>query len=454
MGIQEHRLTGDINWIPHQVRDDSRENKNMDIISSSILEIVSSMKTAWQAMNYVWFIALPPLFFYMFKIYWLRHVQDAYWGAAKWVLLEIIPPKNIEKSPKPMEGLFAGFAGVEKGFDIAEEYISGMFADYMSLEIASDQGTVHIYIRTMKKYRNLVEAHLYAQYPDVEIIEVPDYVDDVPVLIPNNQWDLWGADVVFTKKDEFFPIRTYQKFQEDITGTMIDPLAGLIETMGKIGPGQHLWLQWVIAPHSPGWVAKAGKKFTDKLKGREKIEEGPFERFWRDVKDIFSNLFAGLNGPVEFAAVKKKEEQPLDIRLSPGERDALKAVEDNLGKLQFSTKGRFVYVGRRENFDKSLGVSSIWGSLKQFGDDNMNSLKPDNNSKTFANYVFQKSRLRYRQRKLLRRYRTRNRDGEMLTFSSEELATLFHLPDMNVMAPSLNRVEAKRGGAPSNLPIE
>ena len=29
-----------------------------------------------------------------------------------------------------------------------------------------------------------------------------------------------------------------------------------------------------------------------------------------------------------------------------------------------------------------------------------------------------------------------------------------HLPDMNVLAPSLTRVEAKRGGAPANLPVE
>ena len=146
--------------------------------------------------------------------------------------------------------------------------------------------------------------------------------------------------------------------------------------------------------------------------------------------------------------------QPLDTRLSPGERDVLKAVEDNLGKLQFSTKGRFIYLGRRENYDKALGVSAFWGALKQFNDDNLNSMKPDNKSKTFANYVNQKNRLRYRQRKLLRRYRTRSRDGEKLVFSAEELASVYHFPDMNVMAPAFSRVEAKRGGAPANLPIE
>jgi hypothetical protein len=382
----------------------------------------------------------------------MYHIQSAFWASADWVVLELIPPKNIEKSPKPMEALFAGFAGVEKSFNPLEEFVEGMFTDYMSLEMVSDQGTVHFYVRTMKKYRHLVEASMYAQYPDVEIVEVPDYVNDVPKIIPNAQWDLWGADIEFVK-DPAYPIRTYKAFEEDITGTMIDPLAGLLEVMGKVGPGQQMWLQWVIAPTSPSWAGKVGSKITEKLKGREKKTEHLAERIWKDLMDVLSNLFKATHSEVEFPSEKKKDEQPLDTRLSPGERDVLKAIEDNLGKLQFRTKGRYVYLGRRENFDKSLGVSAIWGSLKQFNDDNLNSFKPDGDSKTFANYVNKKSRLRYRQHKILRRYRNRNMDGKMLVMSAEELATVFHMPDMNVMAPSFTRVEAKRGGAPSNLPI-
>lgn len=425
----------------------------MDILLSSLNEIIVSVKMSGQVLGQVWFIALPPLFYYLFKVLWMYHIQSAFWASASWVVLEIIPPKNIEKSPKPMESLFVGFAGVEKSFTPLEEYIDGAFPDYMSLEIVSDQGVVHFYIRTMKKYRHLIEAHLYAQYPDVEIVEVPDYVDNVPKFVPNGQWDLWGADIATTKHDGY-PIRTYPSYEESITGKMIDPLAGLIEVMGKIGPGQHMWLQWVISPASPKWNGTVGKELTEKLKGKEKKKEKISEVLWKDLTDVFKNLFKYLNGSVEFASEKKKDEQPLDTRLSPMEREVLKAVEANLGKIQFSTKGRFIYVGRRENFDKALGVSAFWGALKQFGDDNLNGFKPDGDSKTFANYAIKEPRLRYRQRKLFRRYKNRNRDGFKSIMSSEELATIFHLPDMNVMAPAMTRVEAKRGGAPSNLPIE
>lgn len=419
-------------------------------------EILVDLKAALHVMSYVWFIVLPPIFYTAFKLLWMDHIQDKFAASADWVVLELIAPKNIEKSPKPMEALYTGFAGVEKSFNVFEEFLDGAFTDVMSLEIVSIEGAVHFYLRVMKKYRNLVEAHLYAQYPEVEIIEVPDYVNDVPKIVPNKQWDLWGADLEFLK-EHGYPIRTYKAFEENMTGTMIDPLAGLVEIMGKIGPGQQLWLQWVIMPLSPKWNKEEGRKVIDKLTGKEVAKSaGILDRIWGDLADVFGNLWNALHGPIEFAAEKKKEEQPLDMRLRPVERDVLKAVEENLAKLHFKTRGRLIYVGRRENFDKSLGVSGFMGGIKQFNDENMNSMRPGPHSKTVALFLFKKSRTRYRQLKIFRRYKSRSMDtpDKGCVMSTEELATVFHLPDMNVLAPSLNRVEAKRGGAPSNLPIE
>ncbi|NTV41346.1 MAG: hypothetical protein HGA61_03685 [Candidatus Moranbacteria bacterium] len=427
----------------------------MDIFLNSLSEIASSAKMTGRVLGYTWFFTLPPIFYLFFKVLWMYHIQEAYAGMANWVLLEIIPPKNIEKSPKPMESVFVGFAGVEKSFTTYEQYIDGASTDYMSLEMVSDQGAVHFYFRTMKKYRHLIEANLYAQYPDVEIIEVSDYVDNLPKFIPNKQWSSWGADVATTKDHDAYPIRSYSTYEETVTGTMIDPLSGLIEVLGKAGPGEHIWIQWIITPTPPKWNNTVGKELSEKLKGKEKKKEKISEMIWKDLTDVLGNLAKSLSGPVEFATEKKKDELPLDTRLSPMERDVLKAVEANLGKVQFWTKGRIIYLAKRENYDVALGVSAIWGALKQFGDDNLNGFKPEAESKTSVHYdIFKKERLKYRQHKLFRRYKNRSRDGFKTVLSSEELASIFHLPDMNVIAPAMSRVEAKRGGAPSNLPIE
>lgn len=430
----------------------------MEILSNSFQQIADSLKDVGPVVSHIWFFAFPPLFYFLFKTLWMWHITDIFAAAPDWVVLEIIPPKNIEKSPKPMEALFMGFFGVQKGFNPVEIYIDGAFTDYMSLEMVSDSGNIHFYIRVMKKYRHLVEAHLFAQYPDVEIIEVPDYVNDVPKIIPNTQWDLWGSDLKFTKHSAY-PIKTYPNFEESITGKMIDPLAGLTETMAMLGPNQYLWLQWIIQPTDPSWASIEGKPILDKLKGREvKKDEGFLQGVLKDILDVIVSIPKAFSNSPEFAAKKeesKKDEQPLEFRLSTTERDILKAVENNLGKPQYYVRPRYLYIGRRENYDKAIGINAFFGAIKQFSDENMNALKPDS-TKTTAYHIFIESRLRYAQRKLLRRYRARSMDGDQkkLVMSTEELATLFHLPDMNVLTPSLRRVEAKRGGAPSNLPIE
>lgn len=425
-----------------------------EILQATFREVIRNLGGAWHAFSYVWYVVLPVSLFGLFEYFWMYHIQSKYWLSQNWMLLEIIPSKDLEKSPRLMESIFAGMAGVESTLNPLDIYVDGKFADSFSLEIVGDAGVAHFYIRTQKKFRNLVEAHFFAQYPDIEITEVPDYVDDVPRIVPNGGWDLWGTDFELTKHDAY-PIKTYPRFEEDVTGKMIDPLAGLVEVIGKLPPGQKIWLQYVISPESPTWRKKTGIKAVEALKGKEEKTENIFEKVYADFRDVFNlkNIIAGLTKPVEFAKKDKKEEQPLDLRLTPGERDVFKAVEDNIGKLQYNVKMRYVYIGTRQGFDKSF-VSSFIGGIKQFNDDNLNGIKPEGVSKTAANYVFIKPRLRYRQRKILNRYRSRSQAGATFTMSTEELATVFHMPDMQVVAPSVTRVEAKRGGAPSNLPFE
>lgn len=429
----------------------------MELLSETFENTLAQLKSVWPVFTAVWYIILPALFFPLFKSLWMYYIQTKYWLALDWTLLELIPSKDIEKSPRVMESFYAGLAGTETTINPMEMYTQGAFAVTFSLEMVSDGGAMHFYIRTLKKFRNMVEAHIYAQYPNIEVVEVPDYVNDIPKIVPNKNWDLWGCDFELVK-DNGIPIRTYEHFKEDVTGKMMDPLANLAEVMGKLKPGQKIWLQYVIKATPPSWGKEHGKKVADKLKGREVAVEDPLERFKTDIKDIFSNIIPVIGGdaPTLTAAKQKKEEAPLDTKLSPGEREMLREVEDNLNRIMFFTKMRLIVIGKKEGFDKTF-IGTFIGGLKQFGHDYMNSVKPNDATKTYANYIFTKPRLRYRQRKILRRYRYRSMDGPaktVFTFSTKELATVFHLPDMQVAAPSVARIEAKTGGAPSNLPVE
>jgi len=414
------------------------------------------MGNAFSLLVQFWFLILPPVFYYVFLELWLDHARGKYSSGVKYVLLEIIPPREVEKSPKLMESVFSGMAGVAKSYNTYEEFVEGMFVPPFSLEIASDSGSVHFYVRTPAVFRNLVEANFFAQYPDMEITEVPDYVRNAPATIPNDRYELWGSDFELTKPD-LYPIKTYRFFEEDVTGKMIDPLAGVIEVIGKLPPGQTMWIQWIIAPEKDNWFKTKGQETLDAFLGKTKpAKKTAFGGLVADIADILRNLVKALLTAPEFEKAKKddKVEQPIEFRLSPGQKDVLKALESNLGKQMYRVKMRILYFGVREGFTKTF-VSMITGALKQFSDNNLNGFKPEGGSKTQADFMFVTERLRFLQRRIYDRYVSRDRSPSSKQFllSVEELATIFHPPDLSVMAPALTRVSAKRGTAPSNLPI-
>ena len=421
------------------------------MIIATFQSVAEALRSFGEAFSAVWFIALPIGLFLLFKSLWMRYALIMNLTQTPFVVLEIIPPRDLEKSPKIMESFYSGFAGTDKTPNALEIYCDGYFNPWISLELVGKEGAVHFYIRTPKNVRSLVEAHIYAQYPDTEIVEASDYIDDVPKILPNKEWDLWGTDFELANKDAY-PVKTYRYFEEDITGKMIDPLAAIVESMGKLGQGQYIWFQLVIQSLPPRW-RQEGLEVVKELAGRTKKPESVFAHFFADVSDIFGNITKGLFSPVEFATPsEKKEEQPLEFRLTPIERKVLEAVEGNIGKDVFRTKMRFIYLGRREGFDKQ-NVSAFIGGIKQFNDHNLNGFKPYDISKTYASHLFKEFRLRYRQRKILKRYRDRDWTGKTFILSTEELASVYHLPDMSVVAPSIVRVEARRGSAPGNLPI-
>lgn len=411
-------------------------------------ELISIYKAIGQMFYQYWWIIFPMAFYYLFKLIWMDSIQKSWAKSLEWTLLEVIPPKDLERGPKPMESIYHGLVGVVVSFTAKEEFLKGMFTDTFSFELVGAGGEVHFYIRTQTKLKNLVEAQIYAQYPDAQVLEVEDYVKNFPKVIPNKDWDLWGSDMELAMPDPY-PIRTYDKFEESITGTMIDPIAAFVELMGTLPPGQNIWLQIVTRPLAEKWRDDE-MKLVQELAGRISKEKGGL---LQDVIDVFSNLLNALLGPVEFSKAEKKEEAPLEFRLTPGEKEQLKAVEENLGKNAYRIKMRMLYLGKKDGFKKSF-VSAFFGALRQFNDLNLNNIKPCNESKTYAYYIAVDQRLQMRKRKIYKRYKDRDMAGKKFVFSTSELATVWHFPDMGVKTPAVIRVDSKKGVAPPNLPVQ
>jgi len=407
------------------------------------------------AFYHTWWIVLPWALYSIFKIIFTDFVfvksPNGWFRKLEWTFLEVIPPKEIERGPKPMESFFQGLTGVITTPNTFDLWVIGkIIQDRFSVEIFGENGQAHFIIRTQKRLRNMVEANIYAQYPDAEIIEVEDYTAKFPRIMPNKQWDMWGADFEFLGPQPL-PLKTYDKFEEDITGTMIDPMASLMEVIGKLPPDQYIWMQWCIEPDYEKWnLEEAQRKVIDKFK---KKETPSAMNFFDHLIDVLRNFFKGFVAPPEFSAAAKKEDQPLEFKLSPMEKEVLKAVEENLGKNMFKTKMRLVYIGKRTGFERAF-VSSFIGALKQFNDINYNQFRPQEVSKTYGKIFFTEITAGFRKRKLYKRYKDRDPTGVLMRFSTKEMATIYHFPDMGVKSPAVQRVASKLGTAPPNLPVE
>ena len=406
-----------------------------------------------------WWIILPIPMWKIFMMTWEEYTETKYLLGIKKVLLEVIPPSDVEKSPKIMEQVFSGLH-TWSGPNLFEQYCGWRpKQDKFSFEIVSTEGRVHFYIRCPLASRDNVESQIYAQYPDAEIYEVEDYTNKIPMNIPNPEWDLWGSVLHLVNRNEL-PIRTHRDFLEDVTGKMIDPLASMTEVMSTVGMGQHIWFQVVFSPIKESMWHPKCVDYIEEIIGRKKPEKkgNKFFNYLGELAVIPGNIFRGLfaqelNAPEDSSTEEIEEDFNMN-RLSPADQERVKAIYHNISKVGFATVLRLVYVGKREYFNKALGVAGMMGAMKQFSDPNLNAIRPDPQSKTFANYHFTDARLAWRQRRVLYDYRDRNFNMNTFVFNTEELATIFHFPDMSAKAPSLTRIEAKKGEAPPDLPIE
>jgi hypothetical protein len=406
-----------------------------------------------------WWIILPIPLWHIYDGLWFEQVIGAWLGEKEYVYLELFPPKDIEKSPKIMEHVFSGVNDFSTPNMLEVNCGWRILQPRMSWEIAGDEGKVHFYVRCVKQIKDNVEAQIYAHYPDMEIVEVDDYTKQVPKNIPNAKWDIWGSTLALLKPDPV-PIRTYKDFQEEVTGKMIDPLSNMIEVMSKLPKGQHIWFQIILESEKPPNWHPASRAYIEQVI-REAMGEGdnghklPFSNFWNELKLIPGNIISGFIGS-ELIGPASSDPEPLEFninKLPPGTQDLIKAISDNISKPGFKTLIRFVYFGTKDNFNKALGVAGMMGSMNNISEINLNDLVPSVKTKTFANYYFDEERLLRKKRKIIADFKSRDGVGMWSIFNTEELATLYHFPDMAIKNPSITRVESRKEDAPANLPV-
>lgn len=380
---------------------------------------------------------------------WYIFQRSEFIARQKYVLLEIKPPRNLVKTPLAMEA-FLSSINLTGGESTWYQRFRGGIRPFYSLEIASFEGKIHFFIWTRADYRRIIESQIYAQYPGVQVTEAQDYTRLISA--DSKEWGIWGCDFKQTAEDPL-PIKTYVEYGLDKVQKepeQVDPLANLIEFMGSIGKGENIWLQFVIRAHR-------GEKYN-------KLNEKRKTYTWKDeaeelVLEIRKKTRDNYVDPVT------GEERPGFPNPTKGQSEKIAAIERNVSKIAFDVGVRGIYIAKQENFT-GITIAHLIGVFKPFSTEGWNGINSTAWMKKFDDYPWEigveKKKELYR-RKMIEAYRRRQffydpffQGGlywkDAMVMSTEELATLFHIPSRSVETPGLGRIQSATGEAPPNLP--
>jgi hypothetical protein len=391
------------------------------------------------------------------KAFWelrRKYLQHMFLLKTEWTLLEIIIPGDITRSPEAMEIFFINAIWWDKGTggNFYKDYFQGETRTFFSFEIVSIGGVVHFFIYTPVNLKDLVRSQLYAQFPQIEINEVPDYTDRLPMHLRDaNNIGMFAWEYKFDKPNAY-PIRTYRDWGTDKSFELdseqqIDPLGALIEKLAAIDPWEELWLQYVV---------RLEKDDAWRIEG-EKIIDSIITSHRRVVKSDFQGT-------------------PLISSLTKGEQESIDAIDRHTGhRHAFEIGIRSVFITYKPEKFNSTRTTFLKGIFEPFNSQSINTLKkvnptgydnPWEDHNGYIEYMLKDKALeRYRRRWFFEEqfmsrdlwdpflYLINNYRRSTMIMTSEELATIFHFPAGFTHSPNVKRTDTRKAQPPSNLPM-
>ncbi len=410
-----------------------------------------------------WIIGL--LWDYIREYYWLQW----YFGN-NYITLEIKLPKEQLKTPLAMELVFNALwePGDSNGWK--ETWLNLNTLPITSFEVASIGGSIHFFFWVPDKFKPRVESHIYAQFPQAEVIEIPDYTRMIDFNMDTHK--IMGFDYSLTSDDPI-PIRTYKMLGLDKTAKeeeKIDPITQTIEVMASIGPNENMWWQVVTRPHKT--------KYKKSLTTKERIKKAwndtnPLQLFYDEYKnwdlkvaEVVDKIYEKYEPKDEEA---KKKFNRSSVILTPQDNDLVKMVTENASRIGYEVGMRTIYFARKEHFD-GRQPANMGSMFKAYGGGTpYNNFKPAfvaaANDKWWepghAKSVDEIKKLMYPDYAGRRYFNMHGTVGhgfyknqyKQFVLSTEELATLYHFPGSVSQTPTFERIGSATAEAPANLPI-
>lgn len=324
------------------------------------------------------------------------------------LVMQILVPRENDKTPLAAEQMFASIHG------ILGDTVKSL--DLISFEITSsgDDG-IRFYSVVPKHLAKFVEGQIYAQYPNADIRYVNDYTTRNE---RDGQLFITTGEIEY-EKDCIFPIKTFRNFE-------VDPLAAITGAISDLKVGEYAWIQILVRPVSNYWQSNSKKYISAIKEGKDPYGGG----FLTSLGNLLRSMGESLSSKDE---VKKE-----GVKLQPGQEEELSEIENKMLKLGFEFGIRIVAKAPTQIESQQI-LRDIIASFKQFTTAHLNAFIHSKPTKTgneiYSNYI--------------KRYLS---SGVVDILNIEELASLYHMPNISVETPNIAWSRSKKIEPPMNLP--
>lgn len=261
---------------------------------------------------------------------------------------------------------------------------------HLSFEIVAKQEDIRFYAAVPRKVMDLVEKQFHGAYPGADIQEVDEY----SIFSETGKVDFAALRL---KNSAYMPIRVFRDLPTD-------PLSSLTSVLAKMGPGEGAVIQLLIQPANSKWRS-LGRSYISKIK---KDESNP---------------------------------EKASFKVDP---KSLEAIEQKTSKPGFNAVVRLVVSSNSEENAK-MHLENLLTSFGQFSSD----------YNYFTRVKFPLFTKKLFMMDFIYRYFpvfSLPFFAQYSTLNSDELATIYHLPNKTVETAHIFWLNAKRAPAPSQIP--
>ncbi|MCH8748470.1 type IV secretion system DNA-binding domain-containing protein [Patescibacteria group bacterium] len=333
------------------------------------------------------------------------------------VMLRVMLPKDIKPDERE-EGIGQE---IKERISVAEQWLSTL-ADLpasrldrllygrplLVLEIvARSDGVIAFYAGTERKFADHLEKQIYAFYPEASISEMTDYT----IFVPGDEFYLGK---MLSRRADYLPIATYKELE-------VDPMQAITGALAKIQHQDAAVVQYVCRPATERTRKKGQSAARKTTQGKQ------------------SSIGAKQRGFFRGGRRERERRQADQARLTPRAQQQVELVEDKVSQQQFDVNIR-IGVATQQRQEAERIYTAIVGSFAQYELPDLNGLKETKvgKSKPFLRDIIFR----------MARQRTAN------TFSTTELASLFHFPLPTTATPNIEWRGAKVAPLPVGLPTK